>query len=422
MTNNYWPVTNTGLSLGIFIVLGFILGKTKKIEPKLLVGLNQYVFFIGLPGAVLNQIWSRDMYNIETEVWSFINCWITFRLCMLALSVCYGIIRKQHIGDICSNWLATTWASTILLGQPFIESLYGPKLGRQPWGVWAGVSSWIAQLPWMLTMFEFYKIQRDSSEEYSAELAKKKEAEEEQKKLLETETTESEETPEDVQVETEEVIETVVAEVKPVITVEAELCLVNGMLPWKAALKRVNFVKIVLKILTNPVLIAVILGWTLTLFKVGIPGWTPPPPPGGISDRTNPLFFIYQFLTTAGPTASPLAMTAVGLFAASSGNGLKGLIPCGVRKLLVYLFIKMIITPIIMIPLASLFGLEGAIARAAVIVCATPISNAAFALSKQYNHGAGLMAPMIVVGAITLLPVVLFLDVFMNWIGVFPLE
>ncbi|KAL0207468.1 hypothetical protein P9112_012096 [Eukaryota sp. TZLM1-RC] len=416
---SYIPAVNTGLSLGLIIVIGYVLGATKRIKSHFYTGLNQYVFNLALPSAVCMQIWGASLDQWGDMVWRFINVWIVFRLTMLTLSSIFARFKKQHLGNVCVHWLGTTWASTILIGGPFLKALYG----QPQWGLFAAVSSWICQLPPMLIMFELYKVQRD----YSIEVDEKKKLEKE--KVVETKSDSEEETKEIENTNDNddnndgvqpEVSSQSNEEGSPEKEVSIEVAdeatsLLPEFIPFKVALRKVSYKKILFKILTNPVIIALVLGWSLNLLNIDRPGINDQG-----SDDTDPLFWIMQFLQTVGPTATPVAMFAIGMFAASKGS-VKKIVSCGWKKLAIYLCIKMLVTPFIIMPVVALFGLTGVPARAAVHVVATPISMASFALTTQYGIGNDLMSAMITFGAIIIMPVIVFFEFFMDTFNIFTL-
>ncbi|KAL0241210.1 hypothetical protein GEMRC1_006445 [Eukaryota sp. GEM-RC1] len=412
---NYLEAINAGLYLLCVIAAGFILGHFGKIKHLYLVAFNQFVFFVALPSAILHQVWTQDVYSFGDNIWDFINTWIVFRLFMLASCTIVGLLKKHTLGDVTVSWLGSTWASTILIGQPFLRALYGPPAAI--FGLWAAISSWIAQLPWMLTMFELYTIQRDSSttvesvdSESKDEVVNDEESAREDEDAKESNESEAEATPES----------------KPVVVVEVDSELKNDYfgtaktLSFMEAMKKVSIKKIACKLLSNPIILALIIGWTFTLIPIKQPGRLDPPMPPTF-DATHPLYFIVQTLTSLAPCATPLAMFAIGLFASLNikEKGLKGLIP-NWKSLAVFILIKEVIGPLIIIPIAMMFGLEGIPARAAVIVASTPLSMAAFAISKQYKIGTELMSTMIMVGSIIVLPLTLFHVWFMDVFNIFP--
>lgn len=54
-------------------------------------------------------------------------------------------LGRANIGEITVNWLALSWISTNILGVPIINAAYGVAMSVS--GIWAGISSFIFQLP-----------------------------------------------------------------------------------------------------------------------------------------------------------------------------------------------------------------------------------------------------------------------------------
>lgn len=84
-----------------------------------------------------------------------------------------------------------------------------------------------------------------------------------------------------------------------------------------------------------------------------------------------------------------------------------------------FLVIKMVAVPMLMIGICKMVGLDGLEAKSAVVIAAVPISLASFALVSEYGLMEDLIVWCVFWGTILMLPSVLFFVNFMDWIDVF---
>jgi hypothetical protein len=62
-------------------------------------------------------------------------------LCVLL----FGVLLRRPLGDVATNFLCTTWVSTIILGTPILRAALGSAYAYL--GIVAGISSFLFQLP-----------------------------------------------------------------------------------------------------------------------------------------------------------------------------------------------------------------------------------------------------------------------------------
>lgn len=75
-----------------------------------------------------------------------------------------------------------------------------------------------------------------------------------------------------------------------------------------------------------------------------------------------------------------------------------------------------------MVGCATALGLEGATARAAVLLAALPISAASFTLTEIYHVGQDIVVSNIFFGNLLVLPTTILWSVFMDGVGLFPTQ
>jgi predicted permease len=150
--------------------------------------LTKYVFHVALPCLVARGIGIGVDFYSEAFIWEYIGSFILLRGVALAVSVAVvghrtvlvalrlrapespsrlpelaaEPLEQQRcagqtvtvLGDVTVVWLNATWISTVILGIPILTAVFGtPKLGAF-YGLLAGISSFIFQLPFMLAMLE----------------------------------------------------------------------------------------------------------------------------------------------------------------------------------------------------------------------------------------------------------------------------
>lgn len=124
--------------------------------------------------------------------------------------------------------------------------------------------------------------------------------------------------------------------------------------------------------------------------------------------------FIWQYLDYFSRCTEPVAFLAIGLW-----MWRRNPLGCGLWQAAAYMAVKLVAIPAIMVGCAAAVGLEGAMARAAVIVAALPVSPAAFALCDRYRCGEAAAVANVFVGNLLVLPTTLAWVAFMDATNLF---
>ena len=119
--------------------------------------------------------------------------------------------------------------------------------------------------------------------------------------------------------------------------------------------------------------------------------------------------FIWQYLDYLSRCTEPVAFLAIGLW-----MWRRNPLGCGLWQAVAYMAVKLVAVPATMIGCAIAVGLEGAMARAAVILAALPVSPAAFALSDRYRCGEAAAVANVFLGNLLVLPTTLAWVAFMD--------
>jgi Membrane transport protein len=83
---------------------------------------------------------------------------------------------------------------------------------------------------------------------------------------------------------------------------------------------------------------------------------------------------------------------------------------------------KLLLLPLLLIPILLMLGIDGVQARAGVMIASLPVALAAFSLSKQYEYGIDEMTSVISLGTLLMLPVALFWDWMLDVMGLWAAE
>ena len=162
MTWKYIPVLNGLLQITVTIASGVGVGILGIIAPDVFVPqATSFVFNIALPCLIIKGIGIGMDFYTDTYKWPFIGVFLILRGIALIIALLVILVtnwkdgrRASGIGNVAVLWLSLTWISTVILGIPILSSTFkDPTLGRQ-YGILAGVSSFIFQLPLQLLFFE----------------------------------------------------------------------------------------------------------------------------------------------------------------------------------------------------------------------------------------------------------------------------
>mmetsp|Transcript_14447 Transcript_14447/g.27083 ORF Transcript_14447/g.27083 Transcript_14447/m.27083 type:complete len:256 (+) Transcript_14447:1-768(+) len=184
---------------------------------------------------------------------------------------------------------------------------------------------------------------------------------------------------------------------------------------WIGFVKRRDiWMKILVKIVHNPVLWAIAVGFILTLSTAG-PRFLNPSSP----DYIYGLGWIFITLSWFGDCVSPLSLFAMGIWMQQEWRTLFS-IP--IWSAILYMTAKLILVPMIMVGLAKAVKLDDQTGRAAVLIAALPISLASFVLGSRYKVGEVVLSENVALGTILVLPTILVWNLVMDELGIFPLS
>ena len=342
--------------------------------------LNAFVFMILLPASVLLGLGLRSNLR-DGATWRFVGAWLMMRaICLAANSI---LFFRQGVGIVSANWLFVSWASTVILGVPLVRAALGPQYANL--GVVAGISSFIFQLPLMLVLFEVHENRRRCSKTDQGE----------QTTTSPDGTIALPETTTDFNKNHE----------------EEERNSISQFWLTRQQLKAVG-----LQLLKNPILWAILIGLILSVTTLGPKYLSPGTPP--LQPNCNYVIetgFIQLLLTNLAACTEPVALFATGIFLYH-----KNPLACGWMKAAMYMVVKLIIVPAVMVGCAFAVGLEGAPARAAVVIASLPISAAAFTLCDRYDVLQKEAVSNIFFGNLLVLPTTLAWIAFMDAVELFP--
>jgi predicted permease len=374
----YQELLNQNLQILITIAVGAVgtwLGPFQ--VQKDLPTLNKVVFNILLPSAVLLALGINSDLR-DGDLWRFIGGFLLLRAFCLVLNVAYyGIVRKRSLAFVTINWMVTCWVSTVVLGIPLLIATLGPQYGSL--GAVAGISSFIFQLPLMLIFFEG-SVDTPGIEERRA--AKKTDSD-----TLEVGDTEG----------TQE----------------------NTASPhhrwYHVSISRTQARYIAIKLVRNPILWSIVIGIILSVSSLG-----PKYLATGVPQAPNCSYavgagFIQLTLSYFARCTEPIALLSVGIFLFG-----KNPIACGIIQSIIYMIVKLILVPGLMVGCAFAVGLSGPEGRASVLLASLPVSPTAYTVADKYGVGRDIAESNIFFGNLLVLPTTIAWNAFMDAIGLFP--
>jgi predicted permease len=256
-------------------------------------------------------------------------------LILASLSVVANRNRKDSgIGDIAVRWLALTWISTVILGVPILTAVFGDPQKGAFYGLLAGISSFVFQLPFQLFFFECHKLdcENNQRERGVINMIDNSEAEQELGKIQNGET-------EEQSTDDKQMIEQASS--------ANENChpMSRGKI-WK---------DILIRVAKNPVIWGILLGFLISLSTFGKRFLRP------LNDDKTPnsqylrwLQFFVDSLGWFGDCVSPVSLFSMGIWMQNQG---KNLVSIGVGQIALFMLSKLVIVPILMIGLAKAFQL-----------------------------------------------------------------
>jgi len=442
----YTGLLNNCLQILVTVASGIVLAQFRVVRAATLVppavGAIPLLVLRGL-GMVI------DFYS-DSFLWNYIGAFLVLRALALVVSI-VGVLVVHHqirrnsnsnsnatsgqqnyygIGQVAVVWLSLTWISTVIIGTVVVDFQYG---------LLAGVSSFIFQLPVQLLLLECHLLEQ----EYLLESTLNSEP-----RILMTEnddleavarrsspSTDPQQPEEDSRCsevaideqETREDPETAPptvatndADSEDVVVILSDHHRRNDGEPfvplslWLDFLTRRSVWKrITIKVLTNPIIWGILGGFFLTLTKLG-PRYLNPK-----SDEYVPgLGWIFATCKWFGDMVSPLSLFTMGVW--MHGQGIRRLLfQVPVATAVLCMVSKLVLVPLVMVGLAYGLSLDDEAGRAAVLIAALPISMASFSLASHYKIGATLLSENVALGTLLLLPTILLWSLAMDRIGIF---
>jgi hypothetical protein len=291
-------------------------------------------------------------------------------------------------------------------GVPISEAVFGDKNKGLQYGLLAGISSFIFQLPFQLLFLECHALEQEYLEGSSIGTSKIGTIPDEEEghfvedigHLSENQTGD-ESSPEEVEEKTMKTAD-------------------EGAVPlmlWTQFARRGDvWRRILTRIVHNPVIWGIGVGFALSLSTVG-PRFLKPS-----SDEFIPgLAWIFWTCEWLGACVSPVSLFAMGVWIQDEG---KKLFQIPLFSAFLFMFSKLFLVPFMMVGLAKALDLNDEAGRAAVLIAALPISMASFSLAGHYKIGHATLSANVVLGTALMLPTILIWDVVLDQLALFPIH
>ncbi|GIM02575.1 hypothetical protein Vretimale_7457 [Volvox reticuliferus] len=137
-----------------------------------------------------------------------------------------------------------------------------------------------------------------------------------------------------------------------------------------------------------------------------------------VPSHIRELGFVEGTLAWLARCSVPVSLFAIGLFTASRpGCGLGD--ARSVRTLVVYLAVKLLLLPWLMVFVNSLLGLDGRLARSLVVLTCVPVGQNAFVVTEQFGEGAEAVTSVMQIGLMVMLPHVAGVMAILRWMGLY---
>jgi hypothetical protein len=287
---------------------------------------------------------------------------------------------------------------------PISEAVFGDKDKGLLYGLLAGISSFIFQLPLQLLFLECHVLEQDYLERSSLGTSKIGTIPDEEEGPFVEDTGHPSENQTVGKLSPEKVEE---------IDIETANEVVVPLMMWTQFARRGDvWQRILTRIFHNPVLWGIVVGFVLSLSTLG-PRFLKPS-----SDEFVPgLGWIFQTCQWFGACVSPVSLFAMGVWMQDQGKKLF-LIP--LYSAFLFMFSKLFVVPLLMVGLAKALHLNDEAGRAAVLIAALPISMASFSLAGHYKIGHATLSANVVLGTALMLPTILIWDIVMDELDLFP--
>ena len=101
-----------------------------------------------------------DFYD-ESFLWTYMAAFLVLRAIALVFSVAMVTLklgsRQSGIGQVAVNWLCLSWISTVILGVPIAEAVFGNEAIGLKYGMFAGVSRYGGEMQSAITFCSKYE-------------------------------------------------------------------------------------------------------------------------------------------------------------------------------------------------------------------------------------------------------------------------
>lgn len=337
MTWKYLPVLNACLNIIFTVSLGSIMGKmVPQVFDQAFVNASvKFVFYVALPCLVVKGIGVGVDFYSEAFLWKYIACFLILRVFALILAIVSLMLQQKRntelgIGDVAVRWLALTWISTVILGVPILTAVFGDAQKGAFYGLLAGISSFVFQLPFQLFFFECHKLDNDRLEVENDDALESPESEQETLEHNHDDQEDDEQSAKRIENK------------KSIIKYNHAF---HGKL-WRDILIRVG---------TNPVIWGIMLGFIISLSTFGKRFLRPRNDDKTPNSNYLPwLQFFVDSLTWFGECVSPVSLFSMGIWMQMQG---RNLISIGLGQIAIFMISKLIVVPILMIGLGKAFQL-----------------------------------------------------------------
>jgi len=400
----YLPVLNVCIQVLVTVFSGWAFARFGVFDESFVHAAVCFVFFVALPSLVIRGIGINVDFYSDAFLWTYMAGFLILRVITLFVSVASVIPfhkdRTTGIGAIAVRWLTLSWISTVILGIPILTAvLDDPKKGGR-YGLLAGISSFIFQLPLQLFFLECHSLEKEPLVENVDRAVQHKDIEAKEESIDSILVVKNSKAASSIAPETMD---------KPVAP--------RGDRHWyflgTYITRRDVWTKIVLKVLHNPVLWGIALGFVISLTTLGKTYLKP-----GEDSEIKGLAWINTTLAWFGACVSPLSLFTMGVWMQT--EGMKQLVLISPKALTLFMFSKLVLVPLVMLGLAKALKFDDETGRAAVLIAALPISLASFSLGNNYNIGEAELSANVTVGTLLMLPTLIIWNVLLDAFELFP--
>jgi predicted permease len=405
----YLDLLNECIKIILTVGWGALLGHFKVFDANTFVPhAVKFVFYVALPFLVLRGLGIVIDFYDDSFSWRFIALFLALRAIALLLAFAWIWFKggkHEGIGHVAVMWLALSWISTVILGIPISTAVFGNKEFGTLYGLLAGISSFIFQLPFQLLFLECHALGERGKQDAQ------------QKAFEDAGVSNSAgdcETPSPIF----EVVHDSGAKDERLEEAQPETkdhSSRHRLLEWMQYAGEGSVWKnLRRKLLLNPVLWGIAGGFILSISTLG-PKYLNPKPSS--LDYIPGLGWIFTMLSWFAECVSPVSLFTMGVWMESQGVQLFQL---RWQTAFLFMFSKLVIVPLIMLGLALAADLDDVPGRAAVLIAALPISLASFSLASNYDIGQAVLSENVAMGTLLLLPTILIWNLVLDGLDIFP--